>query len=153
MGEATMKLNLGCGAVKLPGYVGVDVRPVGDVVADLCGNWPFGDESVDRICASHLVEHLPEPLHTMSEAFRVLKSGGQFEIDVPSTNGMGAFQDPTHKSFWNLNSFIYYDRAAKLGEMYGYNVWDVDVVQEYLVPGIESFGPYVKAILTKPGGK
>jgi len=29
----------------------------------------------------------------------------------PSTDGRGAFQDPTHVSFWNSNSFWYYTRA------------------------------------------
>ncbi len=30
------------------------------------------------------------------------------DILVPSTDGRGAFQDPTHVSFWNINSFMYY---------------------------------------------
>jgi hypothetical protein len=47
-------------------------------------------------------------MFTMSEVYRVLKVRGQAAIKVPSTNGMGAWQDPTHVSFWNLNSFMYY---------------------------------------------
>jgi len=27
---------------------------------------------------------------------------------TPSTDGRGAFQDPTHLSFWNLNSWFYF---------------------------------------------
>ena len=30
---------------------------------------------------------------------------------TPSTDGRGAFQDPTHVSFWNSNSFWYHTRA------------------------------------------
>ncbi len=30
---------------------------------------------------------------------------------TPSTDGRGAFQDPTHVSFWNSNSFCYHTRA------------------------------------------
>jgi hypothetical protein len=88
----------------------------------------------------------------MSEAFRVLKPGGTFDIDVPSTNGMGAFQDPTHKSFWNVNSFLYYNEAQALGAMYDCNKWQVEVAQEYNYAEIGNFGPYVKALLRKPGG-
>lgn len=33
---------------------------------------------------------------------------GSIDILVPSTDGRGAFQDPTHISFWNANSFLYY---------------------------------------------
>jgi len=29
-------------------------------------------------------------------------------IEIPSTDGRGAFQDPTHVSYWNENSFLYY---------------------------------------------
>ncbi|MFM6367255.1 MAG: class I SAM-dependent methyltransferase, partial [Dolichospermum sp.] len=38
----------------------------------------------------------------------ILKPGGIVDISVPSTDGRGAFQDPTHVSFWNINSFLYY---------------------------------------------
>ena len=37
----------------------------------------------------------------------------------PSTDGRGAFQDPTHVSFWNSNSFWYYtkrEQAQFIGE-------------------------------------
>ena len=44
----------------------------------------------------------------MNEAYRVLAPGGWLFIDVPSTDGRGAFQDPGHVSFWNENSFWYY---------------------------------------------
>ena len=39
---------------------------------------------------------------------RVLAPGGWAFIEVPSTDGRGAFQDPTHVSYWNENSFLYY---------------------------------------------
>ena len=32
---------------------------------------------------------------------------------TPSTDGRGAFQDPTHVSFWNSNSFWYYTRPEQ----------------------------------------
>jgi hypothetical protein len=49
----------------------------------------------------------------MSEIHRVLCDGGWAFIDVPSTDGRGAFQDPTHVSFWNENSFWYYTRRQQ----------------------------------------
>ena len=45
----------------------------------------------------------------MNETWRVLKPGGKAEIIVPTTEGPGAFQDPTHISFWNRNSFWYFE--------------------------------------------
>jgi glycosyltransferase involved in cell wall biosynthesis len=76
---------------------------------DLNENWTFAaDNSVGFIRAVDAIEHLKSPIHLMNEAYRVLCHGGMFMIEVPSTDGRGAFQDPTHVSFWNTNSFWYY---------------------------------------------
>jgi glycosyltransferase involved in cell wall biosynthesis len=90
------------------GYIAVDKYAPADRVTNLDARWPFLDESVGVIRASHIVEHLQDSIHTMNEAYRVLAPGGWLFIDVPSTDGRGAFQDPTHKTFWNENSFLYY---------------------------------------------
>jgi len=106
------KINLGCNRNVLPGWINADAYPFEgvDVVADLNQQWPWGDDYADYIRAFDLVEHLRDPIHTMNEAWRVLGHGGVFEIWVPSTDGRGAFQDPTHVSYWNSNSFLYYSR-------------------------------------------
>jgi len=49
----------------------------------------------------------------MNEFYRVLAPGGWLITRTPSTEGRGAFQDPTHVSFWNPNSFWYYTRSAQ----------------------------------------
>jgi hypothetical protein len=46
----------------------------------------------------------------------VLKPGGTAEITVPTTDGPGAFQDPTHVSFWNRRSFLYYEAGSPYRE-------------------------------------
>ena len=55
-----------------------------------------------------MIEHLQDRLHTMNEIWRICKPNAKVDIRVPSTDGRGAFQDPTHVSFWNINSFLYY---------------------------------------------
>jgi hypothetical protein len=48
----------------------------------------------------------------MNELWRVLKPGGRVTIEVPSAaRGAGAFQDPTHYSFWTANDFEYYEKG------------------------------------------
>jgi len=79
-----------------------------EISADLNKKWPFKNSSVGVIKASHVFEHLKDPVHTMNEAYRVLAPGGWLFIEVPSTDGRGAFQDPGHVSFWNQNSIWYY---------------------------------------------
>lgn len=91
-----MLLDLGEHRSSWGGYMAVDKYPPADIVADLNGTWPFPDDKVGVIRASHIFEHLKDPIHTMNEAYRVLAPGGWLFIDVPSTDGRGAFQDPTH---------------------------------------------------------
>ena len=98
----------------MSGWINVDIEPHDgvDLCTDLNALWPWADNSIDYIRAYDIVEHLTSPIHTMNEAWRVLKPFGAMEILVPSTDGRGAFQDPTHVSFWNANTFAYFTREG-----------------------------------------
>jgi spore maturation protein CgeB len=119
-------IDLGCGDWKPEGFIGVDIapRPNVDVVANLNSRFPFTDSSADVIRAHDVIEHLEDRIHTMNELWRVAKPDGVIDIRVPSTDGRGAFQDPTHISFWNINSFMYYcveyPAYLKLNHIYGF---------------------------------
>jgi glycosyltransferase involved in cell wall biosynthesis len=110
-GEA-IRLNLGSGYIPIQGYINIDnraeVNP--DLLCDVLEGLPFDDNSVDEIRAFDFLEHIPigQTIQVVSEIWRVLKNGGRFESLTPSTEGRGAFQDPTHVSFWNQNSWLYY---------------------------------------------
>lgn len=106
-----MILNLGCSDAHVPGMVNVDIVRPADVVADLNQRWPWPDSSIRAIRAYDVIEHLRDPKHTMNEAYRVLEPGGKFDIIVPTTDGRGAWQDPGHVSFWNRNSFFYFEHG------------------------------------------
>lgn len=104
-----LQINLGCADRLLDGWENVDIASgPGVTVADLRERWPWADGSVQRVLAADVIEHLPDQIHTMNEMWRVLSDGCIAEIVVPTTDGPGAFQDPTHVSFWNRNSFRYY---------------------------------------------
>lgn len=68
------------------------------------------DRSVGCVRAVDFVEHLPRAhmIRFMNEVHRVLVAGGWFLSSTPSTDGRGAFQDPTHVNFLNENSFWYF---------------------------------------------
>lgn len=104
-----IKIDLGGGFNKPEGYLSVD-NINGDITANLNERWPFEDNSVGVIRAHDIFEHLPNKMHAMQEAYRVLADGGWLLVSVPSTDGRGAFQDPTHVSYWNENSFWYWTR-------------------------------------------
>lgn len=103
-----LKLNLGCSDAHMDGWLNVDICEPCDRVADLSGRWPWVDSTVEAIKAWDIFEHLPDKRRTMNEAHRVLKPGGQLDLFIPTTDGRGAFQDPTHKSFWTPNDLFYF---------------------------------------------
>lgn len=104
-------VDIGGGLNPYPGYTTVDLRDTADYVCDLNNGIPLPDNSVGVLNASHILEHLHDKTKIMSEIHRVLAHGGWAFIEVPSTDGRGAFQDPTHVSYWNENSFLYYTDA------------------------------------------
>lgn len=102
-----LKVDIGGGINGRPGYLTVDQQ--GAIInCNLNEGIPLPDNSVGVLNASHIIEHLHDKNKTMSEIHRVLAHGGWAFIEVPSTDGRGAFQDPTHVSYWNQNSFLYY---------------------------------------------
>jgi O-antigen biosynthesis protein len=103
------KIDLCGGIDPRSGYEPFDLR----LGHDLNDRWPLEDNTVGVIRAMDALEHLRSPIHTMNEAHRVLAPGGFLLVEVPSTDGRGAFQDPTHVSFWNPNSFWYYTREQQ----------------------------------------
>lgn len=80
---------------------------------NISNSLPLDDNSVGVINASHVLQKLKDPKKTMSEIYRVLAHGGWAFIEVPSTDGRGAWMDPSHVSFWNQNSFFYYTRQQQ----------------------------------------
>lgn len=104
------RLNLGANDRRVEGFVSVDVCQPADVIADLNNRWPWTDSSVDEVLAFDVFEHLLSKWFTMNELYRVLKPGGRATIEVPcAAHGAGAFQDPTHVSYWTGNDFAYYE--------------------------------------------
>jgi len=106
--SAGLKLNLGCSDRLMKGYVNVDLCEPADAIADLSAFWPWLDSSVEEVQAWDIFEHLPDKIHTMNECHRVLMAGGKLDLWVPTTDGRGAFQDPTHKSYWTPNDLFYF---------------------------------------------
>lgn len=111
-----IRLDIGCGATKHEGFVGMDVRklPGVDIVQDLEKfPWKLPNESVSIMIASHVVEHINPAggifLKFMDECWRVLKPGGEFLISCPYATSPGMFRDPTHCNFINEETWAYLD--------------------------------------------
>ncbi len=116
-----LKVDIGGGLYPRPGYVTIDQEGA-DITCDLNDGIPLPDNSVGVLNASHVLEHLRDPIKSMREIHRVLAHGGWAMIEVPSTDGRGAFQDPTHISFWNEHSFWYYTNKQKADFIRNYDI-------------------------------
>ena len=64
--------------------------------------------SIDLIHANNVLEHVPDLASLMGNCLRLLKTGGEFQIEVPYEHAPSAWQDPTHVRAMNENSWIYY---------------------------------------------
>jgi hypothetical protein len=106
-----LKLHLGCGEVKFPGFVGVDMAPLPgvDVVHDLRSfPWPFEDNCAEEVVMHNILEHLPDTVGTMIEVWRICQPRALIRIMVPYYNSRAACDDPTHCRFFTERSWDYF---------------------------------------------
>ena len=146
-----LKVNIGCGRLRVPGYVGVDMFPSDaiDVLHDLrVLPWPFDDNSVDHLITWHCLEHLPGTSMTdaVGEIHRILKPGAEAYIKVPYGLKPSLF-NPYHHHAFDEHSFdgwcglnphtggdgclqlddgvIFTRRAQKIVSVSGFPVWHI----------------------------
>lgn len=117
-------IHLGSGKDYKPGWLNLDVveRAQPDLLLDLAqplslplaieshatGPVLLAEGSVDVIHANNVLEHVPDLVTLMSNGLRLLKVGGEFQIEVPYERALSAWQDPTHVRAMNENSWVYY---------------------------------------------
>jgi predicted SAM-dependent methyltransferase len=80
-----IKVHLGCGHIRIPGYVNIDimVAKAANLVADL-RQLPFGSGSVDLVYSCAAIEHLGrrEWVSALREWARVLKPGATLRLST-----------------------------------------------------------------------
>jgi SAM-dependent methyltransferase len=123
-----LRLDLGCGYVKPPGYVGLDdLRGVGglqgqlpsveggpDVLLDLNEDaYPFADGSVEEIRSRHFLEHSHLD-HVFEQSHRLLRPGGLFVGIVPYANSADGLS-PGHHVFLTERFF---ERNPSFGQKF-----------------------------------
>jgi len=116
-------LDLGCGKRKRKGSVGVDFsdRHAADVIHNLnYFPYPFDDKEFDEVYLDNVLEHLDDPIRVMEEVYRISKKGALVKVIVPYFRSVWAFIDPTHKSFFTVKSFSYFDPRHPICHRYDY---------------------------------
>ena len=96
-----LKLNLGCGEKRIPGYINVDKFGSPDIKHDLeIFPWPWENDSVSEILLIHVLEHLGRDIDVyfgiFKEIYRVCNHGAKIQIVVPHFRHNYFYDDPTH---------------------------------------------------------
>ena len=131
-----IRLNLGCGFAKLPGYTNVDgwdnCEP--DVVWDLDRfPYPWETNSITEIQMHHVLEHTSDWWGVFCECCRILKPGGMLEIRVPDESSATALTYRDHHHVFSLASFHGIQDAA-----HGTNAW-AKTVQDTIPLRLEAY--------------
>lgn len=111
--EKPLKLNLGAGTARRPDdHLALDCNPTTnpDILWRAPDHLPFEESTVDAIYTSHFLEHLKDEdvITLMGDIYRVLKPHATVYAVVPYAFSHAFVQDPTHKSAWVPEKFLYF---------------------------------------------
>ena len=150
-----LRLNLGCGRSPREGWVNIDVArlPGIDVVADLdrCKTHPlpFADSSVSEFHMAHVLEHIGDTLALLQELHRIAEAGAQLTVRSPYGSSDDAYEDPTHRQRFFMNSFQYFAQPIYWRADYGYRGdWEPSTVT-LLVRRAQNEGLSAEQVLQK----
>lgn len=141
-----IKLDLGCGSQKKPGYTGLDrvTLPGVDIVCDVEKGIPLKDNSVSAVYSNYFLEHVNNIIFVFQELYRVCCDGAQLELVVPYYASVNAFKDPTHKQFFTEETFEYFSRKKWYGSDYEINT-DFEIVEiKYSYSNLIKWLPFKK---------
>lgn len=97
-------LDVGCGAVKAPGAVGLDVSDdtAADIVHDLdVFPYPIEDQTFDQILLQDVLEHVAHPIRVFEELHRIARPKARIQLRTPHFSSVLAYGDPTHKRYFS----------------------------------------------------
>jgi predicted SAM-dependent methyltransferase len=135
---APLRLHLGSGANRLPGWVNVDVLGMSpDLHWDLTRRLPFADGAAQAVFLEHVLEHfrLADVFGLLSESRRLLAPGGIVRVSVPD---FGRYLE----SYAGDRAFIERERpgrptallaVAEVALGHGHrSVWDAETLERVL---------------------
>ncbi|MCK4462822.1 MAG: class I SAM-dependent methyltransferase [Candidatus Omnitrophica bacterium] len=110
-----VKLDIGCGKNKVSeDFIGLDIKKPADIVMDVSEKkLPFGNESVDEIYSSHLLEHVENPVFVLKEIYRVLKKDGMLTLQYPHFTDYRA-HNQYHRFFLSGAILDFYDEKSRV---------------------------------------
>jgi len=112
-----IKLNLGAGKTRIPGFINIDISSRADISLNLSvDRLPYESDSVELIFTYHTLEHIQNYLFALSEIHRVLKNGGILLVGVPYvTLTEYHLVNPFHLHNFNEHSFSFFEPGKLKG--------------------------------------
>ena len=109
-----LRVNLGCGGRRLPGFLGVDryPAPAVDLRADLTRGLPFADSAIDEVLLDNVIEHIADIPALMQELHRVCRDGAEILIRTPHFTSLSSWRDPTHVHHLSYFSMDHFEREG-----------------------------------------
>ena len=122
--KVNLKLDFGCGASKKEGFQGIDIIPLTGV--DIVHNlnqfpYPFDNDVASEIWMDNVLEHLENPLLVLEELYRIAKNNAKITIAVPYFRSFYATIDPTHRNFFGVEYFSYFEPTHIFCKKYKYS--------------------------------
>ena len=110
----TLRLNLGSGRQRLPGWIGIDVRDA-ELRANLRWGLPFADGAARFVYSAHFLEHLrrAEAKALLAEIHRVLRKGGVLRLVVPDIGALMAAYGRLDSAFFARRAAFWPDAAQR----------------------------------------
>ena len=126
-----IRLDIGCGAAKNKGFVGMDQRdlPGVDIVHNIEETpYPLEDESCLCIVGSHIWEHIKpwKTIEVMNELWRIMVPGGELALSMPYGVNDLFVMDPTHCNPSNAATWQYFDPEWPLWQIYQPKPWAIE---------------------------
>ncbi|MCE9644174.1 glycosyltransferase [Candidatus Parcubacteria bacterium] len=116
-----MRLNLGCGYNKLPGYVNVDREEA--CTPDIIWNlekypWPWQENSVEEIVFDHSLQQLAQDprayIRLWQEVYRVAKDGCSVKVSAPHWRSDAFLNDPLNVRTVTPEGLAMFDNVRNL---------------------------------------
>ncbi len=135
------RLHVGCGNIYLNDWLNITLENKEEygrmrlregalyLNYNLLGDWPFDENSIDYVAASHFIEHL-DLNHGMAftqKCFRVLKSGGVIRLSCPNLELYAKNYVERNKEFFNhplIREWCAFKNAVTPGEIFAAKAYD-----------------------------
>jgi O-antigen biosynthesis protein len=144
--------GLRCVELRIPGATGVESDERYEIVmADPADpRIDIASGTVGVLKAHDVLQRIPRRAEFFNEIYRVVAHAGLIFTQTPSTDGRGAFQDPSYTAFYNQNSFLYLTNSSLRAAIPGLAArLQMSHLRTYFpTPGHEDLNiPYVQANL------